>query len=169
MSSSTKSIIATLAASLFAFTTIAADTLKKGDAFPDLAPMGIEGALPALKGKVVWIDFWASWCGPCAASFPAMDRIYTKYKDRGLVVLGVNVDDDAKKMEKFLKKHPVSFPIVRDARQKLVAMADIQTMPSSVLVDSTGRIVALHSGFKGKETEEAVAKEIEALLGAAQP
>lgn len=167
MSSPNKRFIITLAiAAGFAIAPVHSfGDLKKGDALPDLAKLGIEGTIPALQGKVVWVDFWASWCGPCAMSFPAMDRIYQKYKARGLVVLGVNVDEDAAKMQKFTGKYPVSFPIVRDAQHKLVAMVNIDTMPSSLLIDQSGRIVALHQGFKGKKTEEAVEKEIEALLG----
>lgn len=172
MSSRVDSIRRTLGAvALLVLLTLSASAagLKKGDAAPDLATFGLEGHVPAVKGKVVWLDFWASWCGPCAASFPAMDRIYKKYKDRGLVVVGVSVDETTAAMNKFLAKHPVSFPIVRDASQKLVALANIETMPSSVLIDASGRIVALHSGFKGAETEEAVEKEIAALLGGKKP
>lgn len=146
-----------------------AETLKKGDAAPDLKTFALEGALPETAGKVVWLDFWASWCGPCAASFPAMDRLYKKYKDRGLVVIGVNVDEDAAAMKKFLAKHSVSFPVVRDAAHKLVAKVDVETMPSSIVIGVGGRIVGVHSGFKGAETEAAVEKEIQTLLGGVKP
>ena len=96
--------------------------LKVGDTLPDLATFKLEGKLPdALKGKVVIVDFWASWCLPCAESFPVLDELQKKYGDK-LVVIGVNVDEKAANMEKFLKKHAVSFTLVRDAGQKLVVL-----------------------------------------------
>ena len=86
--------------------------LKKGDALPDLPGLGVAGKIPAMKGSVVWLDFWASWCGPCAMSFPAMDRIYRKYKDRGLIVLGVNVDEEMTNMILFQRAYQASAQVV---------------------------------------------------------
>ena len=115
-------------------------------------------------GKVVLLDFWASWCGPCKKSFPELDKIQQAYKDKGLVILAINVDEKADEMESFLKAHPVSFAVVRDAKQKLVAAAGVESMPTSVLVDAKGVIRFQHTGFRGAETVKQLTEEIEKLL-----
>lgn len=138
---------------------------KVGDALPDLADKGLEGQLPeTTKNKVLLLDFWASWCQPCAESFPVLEELHKRYLDQGLVIVGVSTDDKKANMEKFLKKHPVTFPIVRDAAQKLVAQVDVSTMPTSVLVDREGKIRFMHSGFHGAETKKQYIAEIESLL-----
>jgi thiol-disulfide isomerase/thioredoxin len=156
-----KLAVATLLAGTF-FTAQAA--LKVGDTLPDLASFQLDGKLPdALKGKVVVVDFWASWCLPCAKSFPVLDELQKKYGDK-LVILAVNVDEKAANMEKFLAKHAVSFTVVRDAQQKLVAAAEPQTMPTSFILDGEGKVRFLHSGFHGEDTRKEYVSEIESLL-----
>ena len=86
---------------------VAAAPLKEGDPFPDLKKAKLEGALPNLSGKVVLVDFWASWCGPCKQSFPAKEKIQREYADRGFVVVAISVDEAKENMEAFLKDHEV--------------------------------------------------------------
>ena len=156
-----KHTVAALLAGTF-FTASAA--LKVGDTLPDLASFKFDGKLPdSLTGKVVLVDFWASWCLPCAKSFPVLDELQKKYGDR-LVILAVNVDEKAANMEAFLKKHPVSFTVVRDAQQKLVAIAEPATMPTSFLLDGEGKVRFLHNGFHGEDTRKEYVSEIESLL-----
>jgi thiol-disulfide isomerase/thioredoxin len=156
-----KSVLAALLAGTF-FTANA--DLKVGDTLPDLASFSLEGKLPdTLKGKIVIVDFWASWCLPCAESFPVLDELQKKYGDK-LVVIGVNVDEKAPNMDKFLAKHPVSFTIVRDAGRKLVAAVSPETMPTSLILDGTGKVRFLHNGFHGETTRKAYLTEIETLL-----
>ncbi len=138
--------------------------LKAGDAFPAMKEAGATGNLPDLAGRIALVDFWASWCGPCKASFPVLDKIYGQYKDRGFVIVAVSVDQDPEAMTQFLEDHPVSFAVVHDARQKLVELAGIESMPTSFLLGKDGRIVAVHNGFKGAETEKQLVSEIEGLL-----
>ena len=139
--------------------------LKTGQALPELASFKLEGKLPeSVKDKVVLLDFWASWCDPCKASFPAMDELQAKYGSQGFVIIAVNVDEKKSDMEDFLKTHSASFTIVRDAAQKLVNEAGIATMPSSFLIDRQGKIRFAHSGFHGEETKKQYEKEIESLL-----
>lgn len=147
--------------------TASAAPVKEGDSAPALSSHQLEGALPAMKGKVVVIDFWASWCGPCASSLPALERLHQKYKDRGVVVIGVSVDDDAAKMKAFLAKHPVTFSTVRDAGQTLVAAYSIENMPTSIVLGLDGRVVSVHRGFKGKKTEEEWDRDLQRLTGGA--
>lgn len=138
--------------------------LNTGDAFPDLSKYDLEGTLPETKGKVVLVDFFASWCVPCRASFPAMEDIYEKYKDKGLVIIAVNVDKRRGDMESFIKKHPSSFTIMRDASTRLVSQVKVATMPSSFLMNKDGKVVAVHNGFYGEDSKRKYIEEIEALL-----
>jgi len=139
-------------------------TLKVGEPFPNCAAFKLEGTLPAaLKGKIVLVDFWASWCGPCAKSFPAMEALQNKFKDR-LVILAVSVDAKPANLEKFLKKHPVTFTVVRDAEHQLVDAVGATSMPTSFLLDATGKVRFTHNGFDGEDTTKQYLTEIESLL-----
>lgn len=149
---------------LFAVPAVAAG-FKTGDTFPDLAGFKLEGTLPDnLKGKVVMIDFWASWCEPCKESFPAMNDLQKRYGAQGLVLVGINVDDNKSDMDVFLKKHAAIFTVLRDAAQKLVDKVNISTMPTSFLIDRDGKVRFVHSGYKGEETRKKYEQEIESLL-----
>jgi len=157
-----KFTLATLLAATF-FTAQAA--LKVGDRFPDLNGFKLEGKLPdALKGKIVIVDFWASWCQPCKESFPAMNDLQKQYGDQGLVIIAVNEDEEKSDMQDFLKANTAAFTVVRDAKQQLVAVAGIQTMPSSFILDDTGKVRFTHTGFHGTETRKEYGQQIEALL-----
>jgi thiol-disulfide isomerase/thioredoxin len=119
--------------------------------------------LKAYKGKVVYLDFWASWCVPCRRSFPWLDGIYREYKARGLVVIGVNVDADHSLAENFLKDTPVGFPIVYDPAGQLAARFKIQGMPSAVLIGRDGKIQFQHIGFTDNKEGE-YETHVESLL-----
>jgi thiol-disulfide isomerase/thioredoxin len=139
--------------------------LKEGDTLPPLASFGLEGMLPAkLKGQVILLDFWASWCGPCKVSFPAMEILHKRYSDRGLSIVAVSVDDNRADMERFLKENRVTFATLRDATQKLVAAADVPTMPTSFLIDRRGKVRFIHKGYEGEKTAKEYREQIELLL-----
>jgi len=167
----TKSILAGALALVLAAPTstalAAGKSIQVGDIFPDLASFSLEGKLPeGLKGKVVLVDFWASWCGPCKDSFPAMEALQARYGAKGLVVLAVNLDEDTETMNDFLKKHPVTFATVRDAKKKLVNAVNIKSMPSSFILSPDGKVASVHKGFHGQETRAQYVKEIEGLIAA---
>ena len=154
-----------LALALLAGTHLASAQWQVGDRLPAPGAFGLAGRLPDLAGRVVLVDFWASWCAPCKASFPVLDDLQKKFGPRGFTVLAVNVDDDAEDMARFLESHPVSFPAAHDAGQKYVAAAGVEAMPSSFLVDRSGTIRFVHVGFHAESTPAELAGEIESLLG----
>ena len=144
---------------------IKAGNLGEGKAFPSLESMQLEGKVPKdLSGKIVLIDFWASWCGPCRKSFPVLEAIHKDYSDKGVVVLGVNLDKQSDLMSEFLSRHPASFPIVRDAKHQLVSLVGIQSMPSSFILDEKGNVRFVHKGFHGTKTAEQYRQQINTLL-----
>lgn len=143
---------------------------KEGDNLPDFAPFRLEGKLPEeLKGRVILLDFWASWCGPCKSSFPAMEQLTKRYADQGLTIIAVSVDEKRENIQRFLEANKVSFAVVRDAQHKLVAAADIRSMPTSFLIDRSGKIRFVHAGFDQDKSPREYAKEIEQLLREPKP
>src|SRR6266850_442149 len=114
--------------------------LKVGETFPDFATYSLEGELPAtLKGKIVIVDFWASWCSPCKDTFPLLEELHHRFARRGLVVIAVNEDKSRPAMTEFLKEYPVTFSVVRDAKKKLAATVNVPALPTSYLLDGEGK------------------------------
>ena len=108
--------------------------------------------LDSLKGKVVYLDFWASWCGPCRKSFPWMNRMIQRYRDKGLVIVAVNLDKSRDLAQKFLQDYPAQFTIAYDPEGNIAEAYDVQGMPSSYLIDRRQHIVKVHLGFKDEDT-----------------
>ena len=135
-----------------------------GQAMPKISGLLPDAKLPDTAGKVVLVDFWASWCGPCKASFPALARLHQKYSGKGLVIIGIGVDDDVAKHQAFIAKQQVPFALVHASQHKAAAFFAPSAMPSSYLVDRKGVIRFHHSGFKGAKTEAQYVQEIESLL-----
>ena len=106
------------------------------------------------RGKVVVLDFWASWCVPCRRSFPWMNRMQQKYAGDGLVIIGVNMDANAEDAAAFLREYPAEFAIVPDSSGQLATQFAIEAMPSSFVIDREGNVVASHLGFQSKKTDE---------------
>lgn len=119
--------------------------------------------LSAYKGKVVYLDFWASWCTPCRVSFPWMNDIQETYERRGLIVIGVNVDHDRDLADEFLQSTPASFKIVYDPNGKIASEYNFKDMPTSVLIGRDGKIHSVHNGFYPNR-EGSYAADISALL-----
>ena len=123
------------------------------------APVDIRG----YRGKVMYVDFWASWCVPCRTSMPVLESLYKKYSDQGFVVVGVNKDDRATDAERFLEKYPATFPQASDADEKVVRAFGVAAMPSGYLIDRKGIVRRVHQGFTA-ETGEALEREVQGLL-----
>lgn len=133
---------------------------------PDFALTTLDGEkvkLSDLKGHVVMINFWASWCGPCRQEMPLLNDIYASYKKAGFVLLGVNLDESAEDAKAFLKKTPVNFPVLIDSKGQVADLYKNQAMPSSYFVDRKGDLVYLHQGYRPGE-EEDYKKVIKKLL-----
>lgn len=121
--------------------------------------------LDAYAGKVVIVDFWASWCVPCRRSFPWLNRMHTRYADDGLVIIGVNVDAERAAADKFLAAYPADFRIHFDNQGDLATKFGVEAMPSSFVIGRDGEVVARHLGFKAKKQDEYEAILVEALGG----
>lgn len=144
---------------------VARAEIKTGDAFPVLANAGLTGgALPATAGQVVLVDFWASWCAPCKASFPAMAKLHADYGARGLVIVAVSVDEKPAAYETFVKKLAPPFVTVLDREKKLVRAVKVPAMPTSYLIGRDGKVRFLHQGFHGDETDRQLRQQIDTLL-----
>jgi thiol-disulfide isomerase/thioredoxin len=155
-------LASTLASTTFLLS--AEESAKVGQTMPKLSQLLPGAAIPNTSGKVVLVDFWASWCGPCKASFPCLNRLHEKYSAKGLVIIGVGVDDDEAKYKAFAGKMGAKFPVVHDSTHKAAGFFNPPSMPSSYIVDRKGVIRHVHKGFSGAKTETEYAAEIEALL-----
>jgi peroxiredoxin len=149
-------IAATAAALALALPALAgsADAPAPAPAFTLAARGGQEVSLTQYKGQVVMINFWASWCGPCRQEMPLLESIYKKYNRMGFTLLGVNVEPDSQAANEWLKQTPVSFPILYDKDSRVSKLYDVAGMPSTVIIDRSGKLRMLHRGYKpGDENE----------------
>jgi len=154
---------------------------KSGNHFPGLFPMLVAYLLVTtlanlpqsvfaadfdpddLAGKVVVLDFWASWCVPCRRSFPWLNTMHDRYADDGLVIVGVNLDLDRAEAERFLSEFPASFRIEYDEPKALAKRFEVIAMPSSYLIGRDGKILEQHLGFKERKQAEYEAAIVSAL------
>ena len=122
-------------------------------AAPDCAlhVSGHDGSLKQLVGKVVYVDFWASWCVACLASFPFMEQIQRDLGPKGLQVVAVNLDQKAADAERFLARHRGTFPIALGGNEACAKQFGVGAMPSTFFVDRAGKIRAVHPGFRPGE------------------
>src|SRR3984957_12011554 len=111
-------------------------------------------SLSDLKGQVVLINFWASWCGPCRQEMPVLEQLYKRYKAAGFTLLGGNGEPKAADAVGFLKATPVSFPILFDPDSKVSQLYDVSGMPSTVILDRSGKVRYIHHGYKPGEGSE---------------
>ena len=115
------------------------------------------------RGRVVMVNFWATWCGPCRKEMPQLNRLYEKYRSSGFVLLGVNVDEDTRNAVAVATKLGVKFPVLLDTDKKTSQAYDLNAMPSTVLIDRDGRVRHVHRGYVDG-TEDTYEAQIRALL-----
>jgi len=114
-------------------------------------PNDAQISLQDFKGRVVYLDFWATWCPPCRKSFPWMDEMHARYKDDGLAIIAVSVDKKRELIEEFIKKMEPTFTIASDPSGAVAKSYKLRGMPSSYLIDRNGVLVKTHMGFRNKD------------------
>jgi len=119
--------------------------------------------LRELRGQIILVDFWATWCPPCKVSFPALDALYREFHDEGLEVLAVNLDERARDVEAFLHEHPYTMTVLLDPKGTTPQAFSVKGMPSSFLIDRAGRIRFTHMGYSNNVAEQ-YRREIALLL-----
>lgn len=142
----------------------AAGLVQVGAEFPDLAKAGLEGSLPDLKGKVVVVDLWATWCAPCKKALPMYAELHKEFAGRDVAIVAVSLDEDRKAFEAFVRKSAFPFTVVRDPKGKLADALGVQEMPTSVVVGKDGKVASVHSGSMGDKARAKLAAELEGLL-----
>lgn len=137
---------------------------KVGEAFPDLAKASLEGTLPDLAGKIVVVDFWASWCGPCKKALPTFIDLHKEYGSKGVVFVAISLDEEKSDMDAYLRKNPIPFTVVRDPKGRLAEQVGVQGIPASFILTPAGKIHAMHEGFEGDKARAKYATELDQLL-----
>ena len=137
-----------IAATLLAASAAQATTPAPAPDFALPSRDGGEVRLSELRGQVVVINFWATWCGPCRQEMPLLQQISARYEPLGFTLLGVNVEPDSAPAKAWLEKVPVTFPILFDRENTVSASFGVEAMPSTVLVDREGRVRHVHRGYK---------------------
>jgi len=138
--------------------------MEIGKPLPNLAEFNQKNHLPDQAGRVVLVDFWATWCAPCRASFHAYDDLQREFGARGLTIVGVSVDQDEDQYSKFIQRFAPAFTTVCDSAQQLVSAVRPSVMPTCYLIDRHGLVQVVHSGFYGKPTVRELRDEISKLL-----
>ncbi len=119
--------------------------------------------LADLRGQVVMLNFWASWCGPCRQEMPLLDKLSQRYGRAGFTLLGINTEESKEDADDMLKEIPVSFPILYDSTKKVSDMYKVDAMPTTILVDCDGNMNYLHRGYVPGD-EKIYKKRIKKLL-----
>ncbi len=151
----------------------AAMALEQGEHAPDFTLPDIQDGKPAislsaLRGKTVYVDFWASWCAPCLRSMPLINELYAKYRERGFEVIAINVDDPVDDGREFLLDTPLDYLIAADTKSSVLEQYGVIGMPTSYLIDPQGVVRLVHMGFKENDIE-IIEKELTQVLDEARP
>ncbi|HUV21277.1 MAG TPA: TlpA disulfide reductase family protein [Gammaproteobacteria bacterium] len=140
--------LATIVALLVPNLVTAAELGKRAPDFTLKSLGGKNLKLSEMAGKVVLINFWASWCGPCREEMPLLNALHNKYEPLGFTVLGVNVEEDTNAAKGFLKNFPADFPVLLDNTNQVSRQYKVIAMPTTVVVDRDGNVRFLHQGYK---------------------
>ena len=151
-------IVAALVLALVALAPHAARAVGEGEPAPSFSAKSLSGdgmvSLDAYRGKVVYLDFWASWCAPCQAALPALEKLRKEFPADQFQVVAVNVDTDREKALRLLSKHGIGYPSAADPDGLLPETFGLQTMPTSYLIDRAGVVRMVHPGFRPSDVEK---------------
>jgi peroxiredoxin len=141
---------------VLAWALLAASGLCAAAPAPDFTLRTLDGSnlrLHEQRGRVVLINFWATWCGPCRQEMPLLNQLFQKYRGSGFTLLGINVDEDGRKAQAVAKQLGLAFPVLLDADKAVSQRYELASMPSTLLIDRDGRVRYLHKGYQaGYET-----------------
>ncbi len=138
--------------------------LKEGDAAPDFALVDMNGEkhqLSDYKGQGVFLNFWGTWCKPCEREFPIIDEQYQNYKDQGLEILAVNVGESDLKVQRYIDRKGLTFPVLIDNNKSVINAFNINPLPTTLLINSEGKIEKI---ITGEMSEESIKKYMEQIL-----
>ena len=138
---------------LFTLALISNNSIAGFNQAPEINLPGINGnvQLESLRGKVIYLDFWASWCLPCKKSFPWMNKMKQNYADQGFEIVAINLDTERKLADEFLKEIDVNFIVAFDESGQSASQYKLKGMPSSYLIGRDGKVYASHVGFRDKD------------------
>lgn len=159
-------LLAWLCCAAIGFTTSATAASAVNSPAPDFTLKSSDGKnikLSELRGQVVMVNFWASWCGPCRQEMPLLEQLHKKYQPMGFTLLGISVDENTSDATKFLKGVDVSFPILFDNESEVSDLYRVNAMPTTVIIDRNGKVHSIHLGYK-PGVEEKYQQQIRALL-----
>jgi len=158
-----------LAAAVLLLLSFAASAVEVGETVPSVRGSRLDvpgSSLPSVRGKVVYVDFWASWCVPCRQSMPILDALYRKHGEAGFAVVGVNKDVSEADARRFLQSVKVSFPLVTDESDLVAQAFEVKAMPSGYLVDRKGVVRQVHRGFTDKTAAQLESQIVKLLAEA---
>jgi thiol-disulfide isomerase/thioredoxin len=159
------------AAALAAAVAAPAGALREGEPAPTFSAPRLDGAgklaLDAHRGKVVYLDFWATWCAPCRVSLPLLEQLRAEFPAERFQILAVNVDRDPSRARRFLTERKIGYPSATDPEGQIPERFGLKTMPTSYLIDARGVVRHVHTGFR-KGDVEGLRARIRALLAEAE-
>lgn len=137
--------------------------VSAGNKAPDFVLTDLDGKehqLSEYKGKGVFLNFWGTWCKPCEREMPYMDHQYQKFKDKGVEILAVNVGEPEFLINRFVDKHDLSFPVLKDPNKDIMNMYGVINLPATMLVDPDGKVIKVE---EGELTEEKIERMMESI------
>jgi thiol-disulfide isomerase/thioredoxin len=143
------------------FISLTTKALEPGELSPEVSLLsfnnGIISNLSDYQGKLIYIDFWASWCGPCKKSFPFMEQLHQDFATKGLQIVAINMDENRADAETFLKNYPAEFRLYT-GNAEVAKKFDVSGLPIGYLIDRNGVVVARHIGFSDKKSKKLIAQ-----------